>query len=218
MARKCYGLMSTNHTKESFPLVPIHDISMVIRTPAPKSHRQKLAQPVQDLLEDTEEALRGEIRKCIRIMTQLLPTSDGYDTVAVRLAGFLRDYMRVSGADEAEAEAKEVRKAIIGVEAFMERQLRQQNLSGERERKAALKERHLKAVQTTDVEADSLEALGKLGETAKVPGWGGESGGEGYDSEGAELRRRVQKKQKVVDVSEEETQNSDYDADGLFQI
>lgn len=204
-----------NPIKENLPDVPIHNISTVIRTPAPKSHREKLPRPTQEVLEETEEALRGEIKKCLRTLTQLQVTSEGYDAIAVRLAGFLRDYMKISGADEAEHEAKEVRKAIIGVEAFVEKQMRQFALAGEKEKLKRAEERHLKHCQPTDQEALSLDLLGKEDEGLKSY-----SGGEGHDSEGAILRRQVvgqENKQESVDTSEQGGQDS-FDVDGLFQI
>ena len=139
--------------------IPRYAIGKVIGLTKPNTHRAVLDQDDQDTLDEVVNTLRAEVKRLMRTLTQLSPVSESYAVLSVRLSATLKDYMRVSGADEAEWDAKEVKKAIISVSTFIEKQEQQAALVDKKAEERRDQTRHL---QVTAGRKGDGEALKKL--------------------------------------------------------
>jgi len=142
--------------------IPRYAIGKVIGLTKPNTHRAVLDQDDQDTLGEVVNTLRAEVKRLMRTLTQLSPVSESYAVLAVRLSAALKDYMRVSGADEAEWDAKEVKKAIISVSTFIEKQEQQVALANKQAEEKRDQTRHLQATAGQSGDAAAAKELKAL--------------------------------------------------------
>jgi len=115
-----------------------HQLESVLKMPLPQDAYKVLEDPVQELIAETTKALADEIRSCTLELSQLEPTSKQYLTVAhVRQSSF-EMYRRISGIEGAEEQASAVTKALVKVEAALEKDQRSHEGRMKRAREEAL--------------------------------------------------------------------------------
>lgn len=124
------------------PAIPKGQLNTLLRTlknlPAPNEHRRTLPAKVQEVLTEAQETLAGEIQKLSEDLKTRPVTSENYAPIAVRLSATLKDFLKISGADEAADDMKALKAAQISVETFVEKEIRRSELAKEKEERAGV--------------------------------------------------------------------------------
>lgn len=124
----------------SNPAIPDRHLAALRKLPAPNTHRENLPLPVQQTLTLATERLGKEVERLADQLSKLSPLAEAYAPISVRLSATLKDYLNISGADEAAKDMAAIKAAQISVDTHVEKQLRASELDNERkERDAAPK-------------------------------------------------------------------------------
>lgn len=114
-------------------LVPVDDVKALLSLPSPNTHHHALPLPVRETLTAAESSLRKEVYKLLRAIGDQPALSEAYAALSLRLSSTLKDYLNLSGANEAQQDMANIKRARINVETFVEKQLRQRQLNGDEE-------------------------------------------------------------------------------------
>lgn len=117
---------------------PTEELEAVLRMPRPQDAYKGLEIEVQNVLIEVQEALAIEMKECTEALKGLDPTSREYLSVMHIRASALEQYRKVSGAEGAEEQASTLSKALIKVEASLEKERRARKEQTSQERQNVL--------------------------------------------------------------------------------